>query len=174
MKRRDLLSSLALSTLGIISLPSWANAWQGKNLKGNPLRLQSLELTNLDQLAETIIPETKTPGAKTLEIAKFINKMIADTYIKADQDKFKVGLQKIEELSNVVYGSTFEKTSNAQKIHMLEGMKLSTDTNQKWFYNTLKGLSVWAYTSSEYYMTTIDKFEFAPARYSGCVPLTQY
>lgn len=72
MKRREVFSNLGLSVLGLSTLPSWANAWTGSKLQNDSLGLSADQASLLEDLAETIIPETDTPGAKTLEIAKFI------------------------------------------------------------------------------------------------------
>ena len=82
-------------------------------------------------------------------------------------------MSKVEVVSKLLYGNTYGECSNLQKTHLLQGLNLSSDKDQKWFFNTTKRLSVQAYTSSEYFLTNIAKFEFAPGRYLGCVPVTQ-
>ncbi len=173
MKRRAVFSTLGLSALGVGALPSWANAWTPSKINKDSLLLKAAEEDLLADLTEVIIPETSTPGAKTLEISKFIKTMISDVHSKDDQTKFKSGLGKVEEITRVLYGKSYSECSKEQKMHLLQGLNLSSEKDQKWFFDTVKRLSVQAYTTSEYYMINIAKFEFAPARYYGCVPLTQ-
>ncbi len=173
MKRRKVFSTIGLSALGIGALPSWANAWTPSKIKNDSLNFNTAEDDLLVDLTEIIIPETTTPGAKTLEISKFIKTMISDIHSKEDQQKFKSGMVKVEEIAKVLYGKSYLECSKEQKIHLLKGLELSSEKDQKWFFDVTKRLCVQAYTSSEYYMVNIAKFEFAPARYYGCVPLTQ-
>lgn len=173
MKRREVFSNLGLGALGVIALPAWANGWSGANIKKDNLGLSLDQNSLLEDLAETIIPETNTPGAKTLEIAKFIKTMVADIYSPEDRERFKVAVSKVEDISKLLYGKTYNECSIPQKIHLLQGLDMSSDKDQKWFFNTTKRLSVQAYTSSEYFLTNIAKFEFAPGRYLGCVPVPQ-
>ena len=173
MKRREVFSNLGFSVLGLSTLPSWANAWTGSKLQNDSLGLSADQASLLEDLAETIIPETDTPGAKTLEIAKFIKLMVGDVYSPEDRERFKNAMVKVDEVSKLLYGKTYSECSKLQKQHLLQGLEMSSDKDQKWFFNTTKGLSVRAYTSSEYYLTNIAHFEFAPGRYYGCVPLNQ-
>lgn len=173
MKRREVFSNLGLGALGVIALPAWANGWSGASIKKDGLGLSVEQNNLLEDLTETIIPETSTPGAKTLEIAKFIKTMVADIFSPEDRERFKTAMAKVEDVSKLLYGNTYGECSNLQKTHLLQGLNLSSDKDQKWFFNTTKRLSVQAYTSSEYFLTNIAKFEFAPGRYLGCVPVTQ-
>ncbi len=92
MKRREVFSSLTLGIVGAVSLPSWANNWTAQNLKPDSLELNTSEEDLLDDICETIIPETDTPGSRTLQIPKFVKLMVTDMHKPADQEKFKKGL----------------------------------------------------------------------------------
>ena len=72
MKRREVFSSLTLGIVGAVSLPSWANNWTAQNLKPDSLELNTSEEDLLDDICEAIIPETDTPGSRTLQIPKFV------------------------------------------------------------------------------------------------------
>ena len=171
MKRRELFSTLGVGLLTSLSLPVWANSWSPKKLPNHFLNLSLVQSTVLEDLSETILPETDSPGAKSLEIPKFIENMIADMYKPADQKRFTDALLKVENISKLLYGKPYLECSKEQKLNLLQGLNLSSDKDQKWFFDITKGLTVRAYTSSEYYLTEIAKFEFAPGRYFGCVPL---
>ncbi|MGL4631805.1 MAG: gluconate 2-dehydrogenase subunit 3 family protein [Leadbetterella sp.] len=170
MNRREVISNLGIGALGLVSLPAWASGWNADKIGAIKAPIVVNQLT-LSSIAETIIPETNTPGAKTLKISRFITKMISDVYTKEDQTKFSKGMLKIDSIATKLHKKPFAKLSGAQKIGILEDMGQSTDTDQKWFFETTKSLCILSYTTSEYYMVNIEKFEFAPARYSGCVAL---
>ncbi len=173
MNRRKLLSSLGAGMIGVAALPSWAIAWSPNKLNGVKLPLSILENEILIDIVETIIPETDTPGAKTLEVPIFIKTMIEDVYIEKDRQRFQISLSKINNLGKSLFGNNYKESSTEQKIHLLKGLELSSDQDLKWFFYTTKRLTIQGYTSSEYFMMKIAKFEFAPARYYGCIPITQ-
>src|SRR5688572_9749325 len=49
------------------------------------------DVTLLAEIADTILPETKTPGAKAAGVGPFIAMMVADTYDSREQDLFRDG-----------------------------------------------------------------------------------
>jgi hypothetical protein len=52
--------------------------------------------TLLDEITETILPRTSTPGAKDAKVGEFIQLMIHDCYPKKDQEMFLTGLDKFQ------------------------------------------------------------------------------
>jgi hypothetical protein len=170
MKRRDALSSFGLGLASMVSMPAWASNWQKSTLpSGGFLTIEEQNL--LTELTETIIPSTDTPGAKSLGIPAFIELILKDCYKPADQNAFKKGIEKTDELAKNTFGKAFVDCNSSQKQHILKGMPINDDANLKKFYNVLRSLTVRAYTSSEHYMVNVQKWEFAPARYIGCVDL---
>jgi Gluconate 2-dehydrogenase subunit 3 len=170
MKRRDALSSFGLGLASIVSMPAWANKWQ-KDSPPSSGFLNFEEKNLLTELSETIIPTTDTPGAKSLGVPTFIELMLKDCYTTTDQKAFKKGLEKTDELAKNTFGKAFTDCNASQKLHILKGMQINDDADLKKFYNVLRGLTVRAYTSSEHYMVNVQKWEFAPARYIGCVDI---
>ncbi|MGH8623015.1 MAG: gluconate 2-dehydrogenase subunit 3 family protein, partial [Burkholderiales bacterium] len=55
------------------------------------------EVALLDEVAETILPETKTPGAKAAHVGAFMALMVTDTYTDRDQGIFRDGMKKLDE-----------------------------------------------------------------------------
>src|SRR5467141_4766876 len=53
----------------------------------------------LDEVADTILPETKTPGAKAAHTGAFMAVMVTDTYDDGQQAIFRDGIQKLNEAS---------------------------------------------------------------------------
>src|SRR2546423_6407839 len=49
----------------------------------------------LDEVADTILPDTKTPGAKAAHTGAFMALMVTDTYDDAQQAVFRDGMQKL-------------------------------------------------------------------------------
>src|SRR6266478_7566081 len=49
----------------------------------------------LDEVADTILPETKTPGAKAAKVGAFMALMVTDTYDDQRQTIFRDGMSKL-------------------------------------------------------------------------------
>jgi hypothetical protein len=74
----------------------------------------------LDEIAETILPETSTPGAKAAGVGPFIALMVEDAYGERDQGVFVQGLRAVDEASETMHGVGFMAASAAQRLALLE------------------------------------------------------
>ena len=50
------------------------------------------DISFLDEVADTILPATKTPGAKAAKVGQFMTVMVNDCYEAADQKIFHEGM----------------------------------------------------------------------------------
>src|SRR5262249_21912752 len=57
------------------------------------------EVACLDEVAETILPETTTPGAKAARTGAFMALMVNDAYDAKEQQIFRDGMKKLDEAS---------------------------------------------------------------------------
>jgi hypothetical protein len=87
------------------------------------------EIAMLDEVAETILPETKTPGAKAAKVGPFMALMVRDTYSPRDQQIFKGGIPAIDAATQTAYKTTFMKATSEQRLAILERL----DKDQKSF-----------------------------------------
>jgi hypothetical protein len=171
MQRRTALKSVALSISSAIVLPNWANAWSVQSLQNNHLKVSALQEVLLAEIVETIIPKTDTPGAKDLEINKFVTKMVADCYDKKAQEVFAKGLISIENIAKKDYSKSFIECDGKQKMTIIDSMLKSSDNDDKNFAKLVKNITIQGYLNSEYVMTNLRVYEFVPGRYHGCVPV---
>ncbi len=81
----------------------------------------------LDEVAETILPETGTPGAKAARTGAFMALMVTDTYAPADQQTFREGMRALDQASREVNGSAFIAATPQQRLALLEKL----DAEQK-------------------------------------------
>src|SRR3981081_2990509 len=79
----------------------------------------------LDEVADTILPETKTPGAKAAHTGAFMALMVTDTYDDRNQSIFRDGVKKLNDAS-------FMAATPAQRLAMLEKL----DREQKAYMDT--------------------------------------
>jgi hypothetical protein len=74
----------------------------------------------LDEIAETILPETKTPGAKAAKTGAFMALMVTDAYDARDQKIFRDGMRKVDEESRKANGAAFMSATPQQRLAVLE------------------------------------------------------
>ncbi|MEZ0538897.1 gluconate 2-dehydrogenase subunit 3 family protein [Fibrella arboris] len=175
MQRRTALRGLTMALGGLVSLPAWASNWTPDSI--GPVSLGSVDdETLLGEIVETIIPETttpgaSTPGAKSLKVYQYAMRMIRDCYGEAAQTALKQGLVLTEATAQQLYTKPFAGCDAMQRKAVLTAVAASTDPAGKTFVNLIKRLTIQGYTNSEFYLTTVQKFNMAPGYYHGCVPV---
>jgi hypothetical protein len=79
------------------------------------------DIAYLDEIADTILPTTNTPGAKAARTGAFMAVMVNDTYSPEDQQIFRDGMRKLDDASKEKNGgATFMKATPAQRLALLE------------------------------------------------------
>ena len=79
------------------------------------------EIAYLDEIADTILPTTKTPGAKAAKTGAFMALMVQDTYSDEDQQKFRAGMVKLDDASKDKNGGkTFMQATPEQRLALLQ------------------------------------------------------
>ncbi|MEZ4904936.1 MAG: gluconate 2-dehydrogenase subunit 3 family protein [Spirosomataceae bacterium] len=170
MQRRVALKNLSMAVGGLMSLPTWASAWTPESI-GQVGILSFAEEETLAEIVETIIPETNTPGAKSLKVHQFAMRMINDCYGNEAQKNLKQGLILADTACQQTYNKTFVASDKAQRTDILNKMVGSNNAPAKQFVNMIKNLTIQGYTNSEYYMVNVQKYVMAPGFYHGCVPI---
>lgn len=170
MQRRSAIKNLTVTVGGLMSLPSWAKGWNSESVKGGSL-LSLTEEDTLAEIVETIIPETATPGAKSLKVHQFAMRMINDCYGDEAKKTLKQGLTLTDTASKQMYNKTFVECDKTQRLDLLNKMVGSTNQPAKQFVSMIKNLTIQGYQNSEYVMVNIQKYNMAPGFYHGCVPV---
>jgi Gluconate 2-dehydrogenase subunit 3 len=167
MQRRNLLKSVAFGIGSLAVLPTWANSWNQNSLTN--LGFSTTDDALLGEIVGTILPETATPGAKSLGVHKLIQKIVTDCQGKPAEEKLIANLQKLEDLSKSSQGGSFASLSADKKLTFFKSLENSQDANLKEFYSQMKRMTIDGYMKSEYVMTNITHYEYAPARWNACV-----
>lgn len=180
MNRREALQRFSLiiggSLLGADSLLAKNIDWDA--IEGLPdgkdIGLFSKnQIKLLNEIAETIIPTTNTPGAKAAKTGQFMATMVSDCYEPKDQQAFMTGLQTLQDECKKRYGKTFLKCSPKLRHDFLTEL----DTEQKTYttsrksgepnhyFRVIKDLVLWGYFSSEIGATQALRYVPVPGRY---------
>ena len=90
------------------------------------------EVAYLDEIADTILPTTSTPGAKAAQTGAFMALMVRDTYNADDDKTFREGMVKLNDAMKDKYGKTFMEATPQQRLEMLQTLdKTQYDYGQK-------------------------------------------
>lgn len=170
IRRRSAIARMAVGIGAMISMPAWATGWNANSLT-NYSFLSPSDNALLSAIADTIIPKTDTPGAVELGVPQFIQKIVKDCYDQAAQNNLSMGLVTTDAVALSEYGNPFVSLNKIQRMDVLTKMSTSIYPDQKNFLNSIKRMVIDGYMGSEYAMTNITKFEMAPNRYYGCVPV---
>jgi len=115
MNRRDAIGRVALILGGTLVGAEFLVS----GCKPNAAKVADLFDTDhvafLNEVAETILPATNTPGAKAANVGNFMAVMVRDCYEPADQDIFVKGLSKIDDASNKKFSKKFMDLDASQR-----------------------------------------------------------
>ncbi len=175
MKRRTLLKTLGISAIGLATVPLWMDSWTADDLPEDDGFLSGEQQLQLQEIVDAMIPKTDSPGAKELEVDKFIRTMVADCYEKQVQEEFLAGFKEIEITSEEMYGNSFMKISDPERNDVLCTLEASAVNPEKKvnFVSFVKGLTIAGFMSSQYIMENHLDYELVPARFNGSFPVTQ-
>jgi hypothetical protein len=172
MDRRTAIRNLALVIGGAALLPACTEHHPIAHFKHFDINFDQQGLVT--DMAETIIPKTTTPGATDLNLYGFIMKMVDDCTKKEDQQVFLKGMDEFKDVPKKMYDKTFAECSKKEKEEVLKSFDKKDNKYSKdllAFYNTVKGLTVFGYTESKYFMTKEIVYELVPGRYNAHFPV---
>jgi len=78
------------------------------------------EIAFLDEVADTILPPTKTPGAKAAKTGAFMALIVTDSYSAADRKVFREGMQTLDDASRKANNVSFMAATPAQRLAVLQ------------------------------------------------------
>jgi Gluconate 2-dehydrogenase subunit 3 len=160
MNRRSVLRNVGLGVMGLSGYPAWATNWNIEKLSGFTFT-QSVFFA---KIVGAIIPETTSPGAKTIGAHLFVERMLKDCFPEKMQESISKTIANLESEANAKYKKSFAEISNIEVLELLKN-----NTEDKSNILMLKNLTVRAYTNSEYFLTTHDNYQMAPGYFHGCV-----
>jgi hypothetical protein len=180
ISRREALRRTALLLGGVVSAPTLAGVLAGCETPhgegGWTPRVLTGEQTDLvATVAEHIIPETDTPGARRVGVHRFIDTMLAEYYDASDRADFLAGLSDVEARAGRSGVKDFVSASKAQQIAILTELDREAYTNAAapHFFRTMKELTLLGYYTSEPGATKELQYNPAPGRFEGCVPISR-
>lgn len=179
MNRREALERVALIFGGtVIGGAAFLQGCKTSDKSGFVFSLTPEQIAFLDEVAETIIPTTNTPGAKAAKVGEFMKVMVTDCYEEKDQQIFSEGLSKIEEASKSKYSKAFMEVTAEERTALFneinKELKAYNDSKKEGdanhYFAMMKQLTLLGYFTSEIGATQALRYVAVPGRYEGCIP----
>lgn len=134
----------------------------------------------LDEVADTILPATKTPGAKAAGVGPFIAMMVRDTYDPGEQRAFRDGLETLERESRTQNGGGFMASSPVRRVALLERldneaieyMRTPGSADRPHYFRMIKELTLLGYFTSEIGYTQAMRYVETPGRFEPRITYT--
>jgi len=179
-RRTSLKGILTLGILGVSSFSVYN--WINLHRKISLTELLSFKQL-LAELAETIIPETDTPGAKRAGVENYILNVISNCTSKVDQNRFLIGLHDVENHSLVEYNKSFILCKDKERVEILNFFqakdvykyqiikRFHNKILGQTFFSKLKQLTVEGYCCSEIGATKGLAYDYIPGKYHACIAL---
>jgi hypothetical protein len=149
------------------------------------------DIALLDEVAETILPETGTPGAKAAGTGAFMALMVTDVYTARQQAIVRDGMRQMNDVCRREFGSTFLEASPAQRLELLERLdrerQAGIDARKAaltsrapaappppdapvHYFRMMKELALLGYFTSEIGYRQAMRYVETPGRFDPCAP----
>jgi hypothetical protein len=167
LNRREAVQRLTLLLGGVLSAQVTA-ALHGEVLNiGASVKVDAGTEALLADVADTIIPDTGTPGAKAAGAEKFILRVMRDCYRYEDQRDFYAGLAGLDAAAKAGGAKGFSQLDPAARA---ETLKAYAEKNRT-FFKTMRELTVVGYFTSEIGATKALAYLPIPGRFEGDIAL---
>jgi len=177
MERRDLLKMIASATgmamIGI-GLPGAALGYGRVPLQAPGNAFSADDVEKLDEISETILPRTDTPGAKDAGAGLFIAQYVTDCYTPKEQATFRAGLADIDTRGGGRFIAlkadaradllrTLDAEAKARAAAITAGDREQTPH----YFTMLKQLVIFSFFTSEAGATQALRYVAVPGYYDG-------
>lgn len=129
-----------------------------------------------EDLAELIIPEGTTPGAKSANVAQFIESFVRDVYDDAQQRAFLGGLEELDARAAQAHGRAFGACTPAERAALLSAASdepAAPSAGPRFsFVRSFRELCIRGFCNSKLGATHVLQYEPTPGEFQGCVALT--
>lgn len=145
----------------------------------------------LDEIADTILPQTSTPGAKAAKAGAFMALMVTDAYTAENSQVFRQGLRQVDEACRQAHGVSFMQASPAERLSLIQALDreqhaemedrapkrrlrapaaAAAPSGPAHYFRMMKELALLGYFTSEVGYTQAMRYVESPGRFDPDVP----
>ena len=206
MKRREVIKKIGFSFGAVTLTPSLLSVLNGCDFKQEGWQPKFLSLQEYDmteKITDIFIPATEIPGAKELNLTRFIDAHYQLMLGSTEQKNIKFLMKEFSEMllekttkkdlkkttasdyenqlsrllkTDKKERQKWQKSYNdyTKKLNKGEAAKpLSKDINSYIFLDGLRQLSIWGFRNSEYIGEKVLAYDPVPGQQKGCVDLIE-
>lgn len=177
MDRRELLKMIVAATgAAMVGLPALVH---GKApAAGAMAAFSDADIGTLDEIAETILPRTRTPGAKDAGAGAFMATFVSDCYTARQQAVFRAGLADIDKRAGSRFLSltpeartallrTLDAEAKARNADVTETGTPEEGEAMPHYFTMIKQLAIFGFFTSKVGATGVLQYVAVPGRYDG-------
>lgn len=178
MDRREAITQVSWILGGtIIGSSVFLETGCKSSLKQTAVFFDTKTIALLNEMGETILPQTSTPGAKEAKVGEFMAIMVKDCYTEKDQGIFREGIKRLEKRCNEENGKTFmectpqERTAFFIKMDTLQKAYMDAKKPEQpaHYFRMIKELTLLGFFTSEVGSTKALRYIETPGKYDGNV-----
>ena len=148
-----------------------------QNLGAGGANFNNDDIAFLDEVADTILPATDSPGAKEAKVGQFMTVIVKDCYTQSEQKVFLEGMKKLNDASKEKNGKSFMDSTPEQRHDLLvlldkeakDYMAAKKKDDPTHYFRMMKELTLWGYFTSEPGATKALRYVAVPGKYIGCM-----
>jgi len=177
MNRREALSRVAIIMGGTVL---GAEAFlSGCKTASTGITFSTDDISFLNEVAETILPSTQTPGAKEAKVGEFMQIMVTDCYEAKDQKIFTEGMSELKiKASKAKMGKSFMEANTEERTAFLTELDKEAKEYQKnkkkedptHYFTMMKQLTLTGFFTSEVGATKALRYVAVPGKFEGSYP----
>jgi hypothetical protein len=178
MNRRDAITRVGLILGGtVIGAEFFISGCKSTSKKVNEL-FDEDNVAFLNEVGETILPATSSPGAKAADVGNFMAVMVQDCYKPADQKIFIKGISDLDEASKKKFGKKFMEADANQRTELLTALDIEQKAYTKTkkpedpnhYFRMMKELTLLGFFTSKPGATQALRYIAVPGKYDGNFP----
>ncbi|MBT5072352.1 MAG: gluconate 2-dehydrogenase subunit 3 family protein [Kordiimonadaceae bacterium] len=180
LSRREILERMAMVTGGAVSLTILSACDNGVSVpkSSEDLALKALSEANFNLVGDivgTIIPDTDTLGAKSVNVHYLIDELAANWMSGDERMAFVKDLTVLDERIKRERGASFSELNLADRGAVLDQLgaeMLANDNGVKHIYRELRELTIFGYYTSEVGASEELAYDPIPGEFRGCIPFS--
>ena len=177
MDRRELLKMIVAATgAAMVGLPALVHGQAPA--AGTKRHFSDADVGTLDEIAETILPRTKTPGAKDAGAGAFMATFVSDCYTARQQATFRAGLADIDKRAGGRFVSlapeartellrTLDAEARKHAVEVTETGTAEEAEAMPHYFTMIKQLTIFGFFTSKVGATEVLRYVAVPGRYDG-------
>jgi hypothetical protein len=180
MQRRELINMIAAVTgVAFVGTDALFAASEAQSKSG----YSDSDIQLFDDVAETILPRTETPGAKDAAVGRFIARYSAACYEPGHIAILQNGIGEINGQMKKQHGVNFSDAGEEERRSLLTTIDTQakqyaqtrgplSDDKLPHYFSLLKQLTLIGFFTSELGATRVARYRPVPGKYKGCIAYT--